>query len=166
MGGWAPRTANSQSRTVLRTRDHVTCWRIYLCSFLICSTVILIMQFLNLCAKGNDARTPKSVGMKHCFRMNLLYRLRWDLLADLHDIKIAVGPENEESVVPLFGQPCMDEDIAELGLSCIETCSDECFARYEKVVRRKPRARRLSSPTFSHYQGRRWRVHHTREVYY
>lgn len=75
--------------------------------------------------------TPTLVNMEHRIRMELFYRLRWDLLADLHDVKIAVGPENEESVVPLFDQYCVDEDIANPGLSRIEVCSDECLRRYE-----------------------------------
>lgn len=71
------------------------------------------------------------MNMEHRIRMDLLYRLRWDLLADLHDIKIAVGPENEESVVPLFDHSCVDEGIGEPSLSRIEVCSGECLQRYE-----------------------------------
>jgi hypothetical protein len=49
----------------------------------------------------------------------------------LHHIKIVIGPENEESLVPLFDQSCVDEDITKPGLSHIEVCSDECLQRYE-----------------------------------
>ncbi len=74
---------------------------------------------------------PKLVNMEHRIRMDLLYRLQWDLLADLNEIQIAVGPDNEESVVPLFEQNCAEEDITKSGLSRIEVCSDECLRRYE-----------------------------------
>jgi hypothetical protein len=88
------------------------------------------MTILNS-ARINDTMAPKLVNMEQRIRMDLLYRLRWDLLAGLHDIEIAVGPENAESVVVLFDQPCVDEDIAEPGLRRVEVCSDECLRRYE-----------------------------------
>jgi hypothetical protein len=34
-------------------------------------------------------------------RTDILYRLRWNLRAELHEVKIAVGPVNEEKLVSL-----------------------------------------------------------------
>ncbi|KAF2271379.1 uncharacterized protein EI97DRAFT_471252 [Westerdykella ornata] len=97
--------------------------------------------------------------MAERIRMDLLYRLRWDLLADLHDIQIVVdtpnegrpfvfndslaasvgestgfGPTNhmpQERRIPLFDHSSAEEDLAVPGLSRIEVCSSECLDKYD-----------------------------------
>jgi hypothetical protein len=63
-------------------------------------------------ASNNNTMAPKSLDMHDRIRMDLLFRLRWDILAEVHHVKIAIGPEHEEKAVPLFDQPCVEEDIA------------------------------------------------------
>ncbi|CAN9179515.1 unnamed protein product [Alternaria alternata] len=65
-----------------------------------------------------------------CIRNDLLCRLRWNLLADLHNIEIVVGPKNEEKTVPLFDHPSANDDISEPGLSRIEVNSRECLEKF------------------------------------
>lgn len=76
--------------------------------------------------------------MEDRIRMDLLYRLRWNLLADLHDTEIAVGPNNEERVVPLFDHFSADEDLVVPGLSRIEVTNAECIDKYENSCDRSP----------------------------
>jgi hypothetical protein len=64
-------------------------------------------------------------------RVDLLYRLRWNLRADLRDVEIAVGPSNEEKLVLLFDHSSADESLAVPGLSSLEVVSDECHERFE-----------------------------------
>jgi hypothetical protein len=64
-------------------------------------------------------------------RMDLLYRLRWNLRADLHDIEIAVGVSDEEKLVSLFDHSSADESLALPGQSSLEVASSECLMRYE-----------------------------------
>lgn len=63
-------------------------------------------------------------------RMDLLYRLRWNLLADLHNIEIVVGPENEKRTIPLFGHSSADADLGVPGLSRVEVNSRECREKF------------------------------------
>jgi hypothetical protein len=63
-------------------------------------------------------------------RLDLLYRLRWNIMADLQDVEIVVGAKDEEKTVPLFGHPSADEVISEPGLSRIEVNSRECREKF------------------------------------
>lgn len=64
-------------------------------------------------------------------RTDLLCRLRWNLLADLHDIEIAGGPNEKESVISLFDHSSADEGLAIPSLSRIEVGSAECLDKYD-----------------------------------
>lgn len=62
--------------------------------------------------------------------MDLLYRLRWNLRADLHNVEISVGTSNEERLVLLFDHSSADESLAVLGLSSLEVASAECLDKH------------------------------------
>ncbi|KAI8937346.1 hypothetical protein NX059_006552 [Plenodomus lindquistii] len=75
--------------------------------------------------------TTEVENMDSNIRMDLLYRLRWDLRANLHDVKIMAGHENEEQLVSLFDHSCANESLASPGLSNMEISSAECDKKYE-----------------------------------
>jgi hypothetical protein len=66
-------------------------------------------------------------------RTDILYRLRWNLRAELHEVKIAVGPVNEEKLVSLFDHPAADMNFTCTlpGVSRLEVASNECLQKYE-----------------------------------
>lgn len=65
-------------------------------------------------------------------REDLLYRLRWNVVATLYNIEIAAGPYDQTTNVPLFGHPLADEPIADPPFSRIdEVYIGECL---DKVV--------------------------------
>jgi hypothetical protein len=69
-------------------------------------------------------------------REDLLYRLRWNVLATLDNIEIATGPYDQTTNVPLFGHPLADESIADPPFSridevCIAECLDKVVIRHE-----------------------------------
>lgn len=71
------------------------------------------------------ASRPKN--MESRIRMDLLYRFRWNLVAALQDVEIALGTSNEETVVRLFEDPSADEELAVPSLSRFEVASAECL---------------------------------------
>lgn len=71
--------------------------------------------------------TPELKDKESSIRMDLLYRLRWNLRANLHDVEIAVGASNEERLVLLFDHSSADESLAVPGLSSLEVASAECL---------------------------------------
>ncbi|KAI4926510.1 hypothetical protein J4E85_006804 [Alternaria conjuncta] len=66
-----------------------------------------------------------------CIRLDLLCRLRWNLMTSLHNIEIVVGSEDEEKILPLIDHPYADEEISEPGLSRIEVNSCECLEKFD-----------------------------------
>ncbi|KAI4626770.1 hypothetical protein J4E83_003923 [Alternaria metachromatica] len=66
-----------------------------------------------------------------CIRLDLLCRLRWNLLTGWHDIEIVVGSKDEEKIVPLIDHPYANEEISEPGLSRIEVNSRECLEKFD-----------------------------------
>lgn len=62
--------------------------------------------------------------------MDLLYRLRWNLLADLSDIKIVSGPKNGEEIGPFFEHADADADFGLPSVSRIEVNSRECDEKF------------------------------------
>lgn len=46
-------------------------------------------------------------------RQDLLFRLRWDVLCAVDDVKIATGPNDHPSTIPLFGSSFADEALAD-----------------------------------------------------
>jgi len=62
--------------------------------------------------------------------MDLLYRLRWNLRADLHDVEIAVGASNEERLVLLFDHSSANESLVVPGLSSLEVVSEVCLEKH------------------------------------
>jgi hypothetical protein len=65
-------------------------------------------------------------------REDLLYRLRWNVLATLDNIEIATGPYDQTTNVPLFGHPLADEPIADPPFSRIdEVCIGECLVQMD-----------------------------------
>ncbi|EMD61574.1 hypothetical protein GGP41_004175 [Bipolaris sorokiniana] len=79
-----------------------------------------------------------------CIRMDLLYRLRWNLLADLHDVEIVWGSRNEEEIGPFFEHASADADFGLPSLSRLEVKSRECDEKF--------RLSYDSDPTESSYQ--------------
>lgn len=69
--------------------------------------------------------------MKIQIREDLLYRLRWNLVAPLHDIEIAIGPKNEEKLIPLFDHPCVEANISVPSLRHLEVMSDDMWRSHE-----------------------------------
>jgi hypothetical protein len=79
---------------------------------------------------------PKRTMLTDRVREDILYRLRWNVLATLDDIEIATGPLDQATYVPLFGHPLADESIANPPFSridrlCISECLDKVVYRYE-----------------------------------
>jgi len=62
--------------------------------------------------------------------MDLLYRLRWNLLADLQNIEIVWGPAEEEIVIPFFDHSSADADLGVPILSSVEVKSRECDEKF------------------------------------
>jgi hypothetical protein len=75
--------------------------------------------------------TPDLKNKESSIRMDLLYRLRWNLRADLQHVEITVGASNEEKLVSLFDHSSADESLAVPGLSSLEVASAECLDKYE-----------------------------------
>ncbi|USP76892.1 uncharacterized protein yc1106_04166 [Curvularia clavata] len=71
-----------------------------------------------------------STMMPNPIRMDLLYRLRWNLLTDVHNTEIVLGIENEETIVPLFDHALADADLGVPSLSHIEVNSRECLEKF------------------------------------
>jgi len=69
--------------------------------------------------------------MRTQIREDLLYRLRWNLLAPLQDIEIAIGPKNEETLVLLFDHPCANTPISVPSLRRLEVMSDDIWRSHE-----------------------------------
>jgi hypothetical protein len=66
-----------------------------------------------------------------CIRMDLLYRLRWNLLADLHDVETVWGPKNEEKIIPFFDHSSADAEFGVPSVSRIEVKSRECDEKFQ-----------------------------------
>ncbi|KAJ4371596.1 hypothetical protein N0V83_004816 [Neocucurbitaria cava] len=75
-----------------------------------------------------DTMTSRLDDMGGRIRQDLLYRLRWNLLAALDNIDITTGPQDEESVVPFFSDAAAEESIAQPPLSRVEVRIDDCLA--------------------------------------
>ncbi|KAH6870097.1 hypothetical protein BKA58DRAFT_171295 [Alternaria rosae] len=86
---------------------------------------------------------PKRTSLQDRVREDLLYRLRWNVLAPLDDIKIRTGPGDSTTDVPLFEHYLANESIASPPFSRIdEVCVGEYLnrvdIRYEEHERYKP----------------------------
>ena len=57
--------------------------------------------------------------------INLLYWLRGNLLADLYNARIIVGPSDDERIVLLFYSSSVDADFSVRGLRCIDVNSGD-----------------------------------------
>jgi hypothetical protein len=66
-----------------------------------------------------------------CIRMDLLYRLCWNLLADLHDVETVWGPKNEEKIIPFFEHSSADAEFGVPSVSRIEVKSRECDEKFQ-----------------------------------
>ena len=64
-------------------------------------------------------------------REDLLYRLRWNILTALDDIKIAIGPCDQTTNVPLFSHPLADESVANPPFTRINVCISECLNKVD-----------------------------------
>ena len=73
-----------------------------------------------------------------CIRADLLYRLRWNLLGDLHGVEIVWGPKNEEKTVPFFDHSSADADFGVPSLNRIEVKSRECEEKFKLSYDREP----------------------------
>jgi hypothetical protein len=58
--------------------------------------------------------------LQNSIRMDLLYRLCWNLLTDLHNVQIVLGPEDEEKIIPLFDHSSADESLGVPSLSRVD----------------------------------------------
>ncbi|KAH8628138.1 hypothetical protein IG631_17907 [Alternaria alternata] len=86
---------------------------------------------LDLSAVFTSTRIIMTSELVHdCIRDDLLCRLRWNLLANLRNIEIVVGPKNEEKTIPLFDHPSTNDNISEPSLSRIEVNSRECLEKF------------------------------------
>jgi hypothetical protein len=80
----------------------------------------------------NHDTIPPSLGsMEHKIRMDLLYRLRWNLRSGPDDIEIVVGSSGEETLVPLFSHSSAASYLAVLNVRRLEVTSGDCIERYE-----------------------------------
>jgi hypothetical protein len=82
------------------------------------------------------ATRPKRRMLTDRIREDLLYRLRWNVLATLDNIEIATGSYDQTTNVPLFGHPLADEPIAVPPFSRIDEvyiaeCLDKVDFRHE-----------------------------------
>ncbi|KAJ4329738.1 hypothetical protein N0V95_010155 [Ascochyta clinopodiicola] len=57
---------------------------------------------------------------------DLLNRLRWNLLGDLEDAKIASGPYDRTTYLPFFEHPAANQSLTEPPTSRIEAFSQDC----------------------------------------
>ncbi|KAH7065808.1 hypothetical protein BKA63DRAFT_524665 [Paraphoma chrysanthemicola] len=57
------------------------------------------------------------------FRQDLLWRLRWNVLAPVDNIEIATGPPDQTTDLPLRDHPLASESLADPPLSCIDEIS-------------------------------------------
>jgi len=64
-------------------------------------------------------------------REDLLYRLRWNLLAPLQDIEITIGPKNEETLVPLFDHLCANAPLSVPSRHRLEVLSEDIWTSHE-----------------------------------
>lgn len=64
-------------------------------------------------------------------RMDLLYRLHWNLLVDFDKVKIDWGPKNEEKIIILFDHSSADVEFGVPSLSRIEVKSRECDEKFQ-----------------------------------
>lgn len=63
---------------------------------------------------------PERHDLSDRIRMDLLFRLRWNILGSLDDVKIATGPHDQTALVPLFGCPLAEESLGQPPISLID----------------------------------------------
>ncbi|KAH7076052.1 hypothetical protein FB567DRAFT_452497 [Paraphoma chrysanthemicola] len=63
------------------------------------------------------------INLDRCFRRDLLWRLKWNLLAPVDDIEIATGPPDQITNLPLRDHTLSRESLADPPLSCIDEIS-------------------------------------------
>jgi hypothetical protein len=69
--------------------------------------------------------------MEHMIWVDLLYRLLWNIRANLHDVKIAIVSSNEEQLVSLFFHSSAASHIAIPNVRRLKVTSGDCIQRYK-----------------------------------
>ena len=64
-------------------------------------------------------------------RQDHLYRLRWNLLGSLEDVKIASRPDDQTIYLPFFDHPAANECLTEPPTSQFEAYSRDCASKRE-----------------------------------
>lgn len=80
----------------------------------------------------------------HRIRHDLLFRLRWDIFADLNEIEILIGPPDQTIAFRLFEHPFANESLVQPPISridkvCLEDCEEKrCLDENEEEYRYQP----------------------------
>ena len=78
------------------------------------------------------AKRPKRRMLNDRVREDLLYQLRWNVLATLEDIEITIGPSNQTTNVRLFCHPLANESLPDPPFTRInEVCINECLNKVD-----------------------------------
>jgi hypothetical protein len=89
---------------------------------------------------NHDTILPSLGSMEHRIRMDLLYRLRWNLRSETDDVEIVVGSSGEETLVPLFSHSSAASYLAVPNVRRLEVTSGDCMERHELSYDSTPEA--------------------------
>jgi hypothetical protein len=91
-------------------------------------------QSFRLCVRrdtNHDTTTPGLDDMEYRIRMDLPYRLRWNLRSEIDDVEIVVGSSGEETLIPLFSHLSAASYLAVLNVRRLEVICGDCIRGYE-----------------------------------